>query len=91
MATTCSITISLRGKTVMDGMLSELGKQGLLGLLLAISLSMNFVLGRLLLREKDKRVEDANKYQDNLVAPVTDIGRTLERIERKTIVAKEGM
>jgi hypothetical protein len=73
---------------VVESGLSSLMKEGVLGIMLAIALVLVFILGKLLLTEKDKRIEDAGKYQTDLVKPIADMGKTLERIEEKTLVAK---
>lgn len=68
--------------------LGELAKQGLLALLLAISLSMNFMLGRLLLYEKDKRIEDAIKNRDDIVTPINNLTHSIEIQTRKIEISK---
>lgn len=61
-------------------LLSDLARQGLMGLLLAITLTVAFVLGRLLLIEKDKRIEDANRVTDNIVGPLNNIKDNLQAL-----------
>lgn len=69
--------------------LPELAKNGLLALLLAISMSLNFFLGKLLLYEKDKRIAEAEKVRDELVRPMGFIKESLELIEKKVEISKE--
>lgn len=58
--------------------------------LVAILLTLSWLLIKMLLTEKDKRIEDAKKTQDDIVLPIKNMGDTLERIEQKTLVAKRG-
>lgn len=68
--------------------LGELAKNGVLGVLLAISLSLNFMLGRLLLYEKDKRIEDAVKNRDDLATPIKNLQQAVELQTSKIQISK---
>lgn len=70
--------------------LGEIGKQGILGLLLAASLALNFLLGRMLLDEKDKRIKSAEDVKEKLAVPIANIDRSLELIENKVMASKGG-
>lgn len=70
-------------------LLGELAGNGLLGLLLAISLSLNFMLGKMLLSEKDKRGDDARESRDSIGVPLAEIRDSLSYIERKIRVSKD--
>lgn len=72
----------------MEALLSSLGESGPAWTLVAILIVLAWTLIKMLLAEKDKRIDDANKYRDSLAQPVADIGATLRRIEDKTIAAK---
>lgn len=69
--------------------LNEIGKQGILGLLAAASLSLNFWLLKMVLSEKDKRIQAAEKVRDELVAPIAHIKESLELINEKVAISKE--
>lgn len=58
--------------------------------LVAILLTLCWLLIKMLLTEKDKRIDDANKNKEDIVQPINNISKTLERIEEKTLVAKRG-
>jgi hypothetical protein len=72
----------------MDVNLGELAKQGLLGLLLAMSLTLNGILAKLLLSEKDKRIASAEKVRDDIATPLTYIKDSLGLIQEKVQIAK---
>lgn len=73
----------------MDPLLNNLSAQGgVLGTLVAILLGLCFLLVKLLLAEKDKRIEDANGYRDNIAEPLRRVADSQERIEGKILVAK---
>lgn len=61
-------------------LISRLADQGVLGILSAISISLNFFLIKMLLTEKDKRREDAVETRDNLVAPIKEMKETLNNV-----------
>jgi hypothetical protein len=67
---------------------SGLGGSGPVWSLVGILLGLVWVLIKMLLAEKDKRIADATNNLQNIVQPIADIGKTLERIEDKTLVAK---
>lgn len=72
----------------MESLLNSLGSNGPAWTLVAVLIILAWTLIKMLLAEKDKRIEDANKYRDELVRPIEDLGKTLERLEEKTLVAK---
>ena len=78
-----------RKETAMDELLTELPKFGLLGVLLAISLSLNWFLIKLILSEKDKRIEAAEKVRDELITPIGFIQESLKLIDSKITLSKE--
>lgn len=75
---------------MMDAaLITELSRQGLLGLLLAISLTCIFILLRLLLAEKDKRIADANAVKDNISSPLLYMKDSLDLLQRKIEISKK--
>lgn len=72
----------------MEPLLNSLGNNGPAWTLVAVLILLAWTLIKMLLTEKDKRIDDANKYQNDLVKPIGELGKTLERIEEKTLVAK---
>lgn len=72
----------------METLLNSLGGGGPVWTLVAILIILVWTLLKMLLTEKDKRIDDVRQSRDALVKPIEDIGKTLERIEDKTIVAK---
>lgn len=66
----------------------SLAEGGPLWSLVGILIVLVWLLIKMLLAEKDKRIQDAINYRNDLVKPLADIGKTLERIEDKTIIAK---
>lgn len=74
----------------MELLLNEISQQGgLLGTLLVISLLANFYLLKLLLAEKDKRIEEAGKTRDNLIEPIGFIKDSLSLIKDKILISKD--
>jgi hypothetical protein len=73
----------------MDAALAELLKQGLLGVLLVIFIVGFIAVSKLLLAEKDKRIDDAVKTRDNLAEPMRQLNESVARMEAKIIVAKK--
>lgn len=73
----------------MDSLVTSLGHDyGILGLLLAISLSLNFWLLKMLLTEKDKRIESAESVVTGLTTPIAYIKDSLALIQEKIRVSK---
>lgn len=70
-------------------LLNKLAGDGVLGLLLAISVLGNIALGKLLLAEKDKRIVGAEKTRDDLIAPIGLIKDSLEIIREKIQISKD--
>lgn len=68
---------------------SEIAKQGLLGIMLAISLTVNYRLGKMLLDEKDKRIGGAEKVRDDIAEPLKNLQKTTELIYDKIVISKE--
>lgn len=68
---------------------SELAKQGLLGVMLALSLTVNYKLGKMLLDEKDKRIGGAEKVRDDIAEPLKNLQKTTELIYDKIVISKE--
>lgn len=56
--------------------------------LIAILISVIWILIKMLLAEKDKRIEDATKIREDIVGPIKNIGEATSRIESKIRVAK---
>lgn len=74
----------------MDALVTNLGQNyGILGLLLAITLLALFTCVKLLLSEKDKRIQDALSTKNTIVDAIDRQGQTLERIEYKIRAVKE--
>lgn len=63
-------------------------KNGLLGLLLAISLLAIWFLLKLLLNEKDKRLEDAKAVTTGITTPMAYIKDSLDLIQSKIKISK---
>ena len=74
---------------MVETLLNNLSAQGgVLGTMVAILLGLCFLLVKLLLSEKDKRIADANSYRDNMAEPLRRVAESQERIEGKILVAK---
>jgi hypothetical protein len=73
----------------MDAALTELLKQGLLGVLLVIFIVGFIAVSKLLLAEKDKRIDDATKTRDSIAEPMRQMNESLARMEGKIIVSKK--
>lgn len=69
--------------------INSLAGQGILGLLLAISLTIIGILGKMLLYEKDKRIDDALKVRDEIITPLNHIKDSLSLIDSKITISKE--
>lgn len=69
-------------------LLNKLSDQGILGLLLAISLLANWLLLKLLLNEKDKRIDDAKAVTIGITTPLAFIKDSLGLIQEKVKVSK---
>lgn len=64
----------------MDKLITQLAEQGTIYLLLAISLLANGYLFNLLLKEKDKRITEAEKVRDSILEPLNTLQTTLNGI-----------
>lgn len=74
----------------MDAMLESLSTEyGLLGLLLAGSIVLVGILFRLLIAEKDKRIEDARKVNEEIATPLMYIKDSLALIDQKVRISKK--
>ena len=74
----------------MDAMLESLSTEyGLLGLLLAGSIILVGILFRLLIAEKDKRIEDARKVNEEIATPLMFIKDSLALIDQKVRISKK--
>lgn len=73
----------------MDAALAELLKQGLLGVILVLMIFGFIAVSKLLLAEKDKRIDDAAKTRDNIAQPLKEMNESLARMEAKIIVSKK--
>lgn len=68
---------------------SEIAKQGLLGVMLALSLTVNYRLGKMLLDEKDKRIAGAEKLRDDIALRDKYIQEAMALTTGKIEAAKE--
>lgn len=74
----------------MDELLSQLvNNGGLIGAFLAASLTVNGILFKLLLAEKDKRIDDAKTILSGIATSLTFIKDSLELIDQKVRVSKK--
>jgi hypothetical protein len=73
----------------MDAALTELLKQGLLGIILVLVILGFIAVSKLLLAEKDKRIDDAAKTRDSIAEPLREMNESLARMESKIIVSKK--
>lgn len=69
--------------------LPKLAEQGIAYLLLAISLSLNYLFVKIILAEKDKRIDDALKVRDEIIQPINFINDSLKLIDSKITLSKE--
>lgn len=72
----------------MDALISALSGQGPFALLLAISLTTNFLLLRMVLNEKDKRIEEARKVTDDIALPLKLLQQSVDLQTAKIREAK---
>ena len=73
----------------MDALIKSLAENSLLGLLLAISLTVNYWSVRSLIAEKDKRIVGAEKVRDDLAAPLAYIRDSLDLLQQKVRISKK--
>lgn len=59
-------------------LIRSLGQFGILGVVLAISLSANFFFIRGWLGEKDKRVDDAKMITSKIIEPINTLQKTAD-------------
>lgn len=69
--------------------LGEIGKQGLLGILLAGSLGVNFYLFRAYIAEKDKRLADQVQSKQDAITARDTIADPLNIIKENTVLIYE--
>ena len=73
----------------MDVLLNDLSKQdGVVGIILALTLIALFTVVRMLLIEKDKRIEDAKQVRDTIASPLEHIKDSLDLIQQKVTISK---
>lgn len=70
-------------------LLNKLAENGVLSIILAISLYTNAWLARALLAEKDKRIEGAEKVRDDIASPLANLQKSNDLIYEKIVVSKE--
>lgn len=74
----------------MDELLNQLvNNGGLIGAFLAASLTVNGILFKMLLAEKDKRIADAQTILSGIATSLTFIKDSLELIDQKVRVSKK--
>lgn len=75
---------------MVDNLLGQLGNQGgILGIMLALTITALFTVVKLLLTEKDKRIEDAKQVQDSIASPLIHIKDSLDLIQQKVRISKK--
>lgn len=72
----------------MEPLLNNLGSNGPVWSLVAILLGLIWVLIKLLLAEKDKRIQDAKDNRDSLAQPLSYIRDSLDLIQKKIRISK---
>lgn len=70
-------------------LISKLADNGVVATLLAISLLVNWNLAKMLLAEKDKRIDGAEKVRNELIAPIGFIKESLDLIQEKIRISKD--
>lgn len=68
--------------------LNQIASNGILGAIAALAIIGLVLAIIMLLKEKDKRVEEAKKVNEGLATPLQRIQESLERMETKIIVSK---
>lgn len=58
---------------ILNKSIDSLAERGILGLLLGLALFVIYILFKLLMSEKDKRLEDAKQLNNGLMAPIKQI------------------
>ncbi len=64
----------------MDALLSKLAEQGVVAIILAISILGNWLLFKLLREVWEARLKDAKENQDNIMQPLKAIQETVKLI-----------
>lgn len=72
----------------VEGLTQGLSSNGPAWTLVAILLTLCWLLIKMLLSEKDKRIADAEKNRDDLVTPIKTMGESINRMEQKIRIAK---
>lgn len=70
-------------------LLTKLAENGVLSVILALSLWGNYYLAKILLAEKDKRIEGAEKVRDDIATPLSNLQKSTDLIYEKIVVSKE--
>jgi hypothetical protein len=90
---TCSpglyYTYMWRGPVVDELFKALFTNGGLIGAFLAASLTVNGLLFKMLLSEKDKRIEDAKTILSGIATSLTFIKDSLELLDQKVRVSKK--
>lgn len=66
----------------------KLLESGVLGVILAISISLNYYLIKLLLDSYKTRIEEAKQYNVKLAGVILKFSNTIERLEKKVTLSK---
>lgn len=60
--------------------LNKLAEQGVVAIILAISITANWFFIKGWLAEKDKRTEDAQKVSDKIIEPLDNLQKTIDNM-----------
>lgn len=74
----------------MEALINVLSDSGPVWTLVGILVGLLWILIKLLLSEKDKRIADAIKNRDDLVQPLKNIGDSLDLIKEKIRISRRG-
>lgn len=61
--------------------LKTLAEQGVLAIVLALSIGANYFFVKGWLKEKDKRVQDAQNVSDKVLVPIETLQKTLDNMQ----------
>lgn len=64
-------------------MLSQLAESGILGILLVVSFVAIYRLFKIILLEKDKRIEDAQKTRESISAPLEAMQKSVDLLSSR--------
>lgn len=62
----------------MDALISEIGKYGLVPLLLAVSITFNVILFKTVVETQEKRINDIKETKDNILLLLNSIKQTAD-------------